>query len=224
MTHQYETLRTTLKELFDNQSRWGDYQTKSYELIKFYLDRGQKMYLQRGQFRDKFIIIDNLNGQNWYRCLNSSVKLIISQLVDQMRITEEFCVNNETTKLLNLTVDFVSFQLKVVYFQQIKELVCLQICICCKDKKNYLAYFVRGRIAGIPDSIKNKMIVPEISDLDSLLGLSRSMITPENLLKFFLEIVLYYDQTETISNLKLTEDSVETIGELIENLNEPVEI
>ena len=118
--------------------------------------------------------------------------------------------------MLNIVVDFKGFKLHVFYFQQTEELISLHIYVSRGNKKNYLAYYVRGRVAAIPDHIKDKINVPELNDLNSLVGINESMITPETLLNLFLEIILYYDQTETIGSLKLMEQDKLTITELIE--------
>lgn len=78
-------------------------------------------------------------------------------------------------------------------------------------KKNYLAYNVTSSLAKIPKEILEKMNIPELDDLNEVLDVNPEIISPDLLMKFFLEIILYYDSTETIGNLKLSPHSQLTI-------------
>lgn len=83
-------------------------------------------------------------------------------------------------------------------------------------KKNYLAYNVTSSLARIPKETLEKMKIPELDDLNEVLDLNPEIIHPNLLMKFFLEIILYYDSTETISDLKLLPQSELTIAQLLE--------
>jgi hypothetical protein len=218
MAKSYESLRESLKDLFDH-ANWGDFQTKSYNLIKLYQESKQGGYLAAQHYQDKHVITDNINGQVWYQAQKHCVRSIVSQLINQMEVVKEHCLNQPETKMLNVVVDFKQFQLHVHYFQQVNELISLQIYVTREKKKNYLAYYIRGRVVAIPSHIKSQIQVPELADLNNLVGINETMIAPEILLNFFLEIILYYDQTETIGELRLMEDHPEKITEIIERGN-----
>lgn len=212
-----DRLKTTLKELFDDTATWTNLQTKSYELLRTYQETNRKKYQTAQHYNDKQIISNNIKGQSWYQVENHCIKTIISQLIDQMNIISEHSINQPDTKMLNLLINFNQFNLNVFYFQQINEIINLQIYVSRNQKKNYLAYYIRGRIAAIPNQIRDKIQVPELNGLNNLIAINETMISAELLLNFFLEIILYYDQTETIESLKLMEDHDKTIKELLES-------
>jgi len=226
-----EELRALLKKIFDPGLKWGENQIKSYELMRHYLNSFHLKYLASNQIRDKYIIIDNLQGQAWYRGTGSSVNSIITSLLDQMKVTREESLNSDLTKALNLVMDFRRFRLHCYYYQHVDELVSLQIFITNDDvtltengatttRRNYLAYNVKGNITIIPPEIQGKIGVPELEDLHELTEINESMISASHLMKFFLEIILYYDETETIATLKLSQDEDQIIAQILETFED----
>jgi len=189
---------------------------RSYELLNRYLENNKKRHQSFQHHRDKQIISDNIAGQKWFSTTEHSARLMIGQLVDKMRISEELCINMPDTKMLNVTADFGNFQLRTFYFQQANELINLQITVCGEGRRNYLAYYVRGRIVAIPTNIKSRIRIPELDGLNDIVGLDATIISPLLLLYLFLEITLYYDQTETIANMKLIDSHDGTINAFIE--------
>jgi len=213
-----EELRSLLKSIFDPGLKWGENQIKSYELLRHYINTYRLRYLTSNQSRDKYIIVDNLQQQPWYRLQGASVNSIITSLIDQMKITREESLDTDLTKLLNLVVDFRHFQLHCYYYQQVGELVSLQIFIVSNDQRNYLAYNIKGNITVIPQEIREKIGVPELSYLNEQTQINEAMISAETLMKFFLEVILYYDETETISGLKLSQDDERPISTILETV------
>lgn len=213
-----DEMRVLLKSIFDPALNWGENQIKSYELLKHYLNTFRLKYLASNQSRDKFVIMDNLKGQSWYKQEGTSVNSILTSLIDQMTITREESMNTDLTKVLNLVIDFKHFKLQCYYYQQVGELISLQIFLSFDGdvkQRNYLAYNIKGSITVIPVEIQEKMGVPELYDLNDQTKINKSMISAEALMSFFLEIILYYDETETIGELKLSEASSQTINEIL---------
>ena len=215
-----DDLRELLKYIFDPGVKWGINQIKSYELLKHYLNTFGLRYIEANGARDKYIILDNLQGQPWYQVHGESVHNVITKLIDQIVIVKLDAFNTDLTKVLNLVIDFRGFQLHCYYYQQIGELVALQIYLAPKGanpvtKRNYLAYNIKGNITIIPPEIADKMELPELTDIHELTGINDTMIDSNTLLNFFLETILYYDETETILNVKLSHDSDKDISGLL---------
>lgn len=223
-------LRNILKTIYHPKYKWGDNQSRSYELMRHYVNTFRLKHLIANSPKDKFVIMDNMKGQNWFLEQSVSVRFILTGLIDQLKIIHEESLNTELTKLLSLVIDFGSFQLHTRYYQQVGDIVSLQIYLNAQsstslpseaksgEQRNYLAYYVKGNIITIPEHIKDKMDVPELTDINTLVGINDSMISSVLLLKFFLEIVLYYDETETVGLQKLSNTSTCDINESVDTL------
>lgn len=205
------SLKSALDEVFLDQP-WGDQQSKSCQLIKSYLNANLPRHHQQVYRHDKHIIADNLQGQSWYRSLCFGVRTILEQLLEQMVIQDFTCHNLEGIKMLNLESNFSQFTLTVRYYQLVGDLITLQIFLSNSKRRAYLAYYVKGRVVGIPEHIREKMLVPESKEIAGIVGINEALVNVETLVSFFLEIVLYYDQTETIGVLPLMEGANLTVA------------
>lgn len=214
----HSELRDILKTIYHPKYKWGDNQTKSYELMRHYVNTFRLNYLNTNASKDKFVIMDNMKGQGWFLEQSASVRFILTGLMDRIKILREESLNTEQTKLLNIIINFGDFQLHTCYYQSVGDLISLQIFLKANEQRNYLAYYVKGNIVAIPEQIREKMHVPELEDLNELVGINESMVSSVLLLKFFLEIVLYYDETETIGLQKPSLTSDSNINDLVETL------
>lgn len=207
-------LKDCLQQIFEDGVA-GDSQYKAYQILKLYLSANESKFHVLSNRDDRKIILDNLRGQKWFKLLAPGSKSVMERLVEQMKIDEYYCHADLQSKIMNMTVNFNKFQLIVRYYQCVNDLIQLQIYVSSQKKKNYMAYYVKGRIIGIPEHIKSKLDVPELDDLHQTVDINESMIGARILLHLFLEIILYYDQTESIGKLKLLESHQSTIEDIL---------
>jgi len=218
---ELDDIKSTLDGVFEPSSsghqQWGQYQTKCYLTIRTYIDRYRAMYSQYEHRNDKKTIMNNIVGQKWFIILGISDKNLIQGIVDRLEVCENFCHNTKDTKMLNLVIDLKKMKLVVKYYHLIGELVSLEIYTTDAKKKSYLAYNVRGKIARIPDEIKEKLTIPELDDLNSMLDIDEDLLDPMWIFKMLMEMVLYFDQTETIGLLRVADtDEDPSINDILE--------
>lgn len=218
-------LRSIIGRIFEEhsstnkpRSKWGDQQIACYRLLKKYTNQYYQKYCEFDHRNDKNSIKSNMEGQRWYKSQPMSSKLLIVNIIDQIKILDEISINKEHYKLLNLLVSFDKFKLSVDYYNNVNNIVYLEIHVTNtnKNKKNYIAYYIKGRNIDIDCKMKNRIDVPDMHDIYQLIDINENLIDSLTLLKLFLEIVLYYDQTETIGELKLKNDDNLTINEMLE--------
>lgn len=241
-----DELRSLLKKIYKPDQKWGDLQTQSYDILKQVVKTHQIDYLNSNSETDKYQVFTNLKGQLWYK-KNYQINVVLSGLMARMKIKRSEHLIQPETKLLILEIDFGNFDLNVNYFQQTNQILSLLIYLTKKPddgvqreqfmvngvlinpsklqtrggqnkpKKNYLAYNITSSLARIPKETLEKMKIPELDDLNELVDINPEIIPPTLLMKFFLEIILYYDSTETIGDLKLLPQAELTISQLMED-------
>lgn len=216
-------LRSIIGKIFEEhsssnkpRSKWGDQQVLCYRLLRKYTNQYYQKYCEFDHRNDKNSIKSNLEGQRWYKLLTMSSKMLIINIIDQITILDESSINKDHYKMLNLLVSFNNFKLSVDYYNNLNNIAYLEIFIANGNKKNYIAYYIKGRNIDIDCKIKNRIDVPDLHDIHQLVDINDKLIDSSTLLKLFLEITLYYDQTETIGDLKLKNDDNLTINEMLE--------
>lgn len=210
-------IKTYLIDTFD-VIEWSSKQYETYKLIKQYVNNFKENNRIHESRDDKKIIRNNLKDQSWFTF--SKAKPIISHLLDEMKLTNYTFDHNQCCLNFNIVLSFNHFQLiACLYKNYINSCVNYYILFENNQKQRaYLTYYTSMVGTILTDAIKN-IRLPEFDKIYEIIGINQNIFYQSDLLNFFAEIIMYYDDSSTIGDLPMGHDLSISINQLIEKFN-----
>lgn len=211
------TIRSQLMTTFETKE-WSHIQYETYKLIKQYVDslkEENRIYEIRD---DKMIIRNNFKEQSWFNYSKS--KPIIGHLLDMMKMVNYMFDHNEYCLNFNVVLSFDHFQLNgCLYKNYVNGFVNFYIFIeNDKHQKAYLTYYTQSPGIESSNDIK-KLKLPEFDKIYQIINIGQNIFYQCDLLNFFSEIIMYYDESGTIGDLPIGFNLNVTLNQLIEKFN-----
>ena len=205
-----------------NQDDWTSTQHDTYRFLSN-LIRDERIINRIKQFEskdDKNIIRGNFKEQPWF--IYSKSKPIITQLIEQMKpINYHYNhVDGIFTHLL-IDLDFGRFTLHgYLYHNDLNHMTSTHIYFeNRRHQKAYLTYYTHLDGFETPDNLKG-LKLPEFDKIYQISNLSQSIIYQCDLLNFFAEIIIYYDDSNQLGELPISHQCNVTLNQLIEQCNQ----
>lgn len=208
-------LSSALVEIF-NVPIWTNTQHEAFKLIDSYVNDLMEENRIFETKDDKIVIRDNIKEQDWFHFSKS--KPIISQLLDSMKLTNHTFKHNKFYVNMYVVLNFNQFQLVGCFYQNfINNMVNFYIYFeNQKKQKAYLTYYTSPSTVPQSDKI---LKLPEFDRIYEITNISQNILYQCDLLNFFAEIVMYYDESQTIGNLPIGNGFHVTLDQLIHKLN-----
>ena len=160
---------------------------------------------------------------------------MISQLLDAMKLTHYFFEDNQSLTNLMVDLSFGSFNLHAclyknkinqytnyyIFFDREKKDLRAQDFVPqnhATNKKAYLAYYTQSMGMQPTESMK-KVKLPEIDKIYEVTGIHPQTFYQYELMTLFSEIILYYDDSEMMGNLSISNFVQLTLNQIIERYN-----
>jgi hypothetical protein len=209
-----KTIQSHLVSVF-NVTEWSHPQYETYKVIKSYVESYEEENRRYEVKDDKIIIRNNFKEQPWFAYSKS--KPIISQLIDQMKLVDYIYDKNEFCLNLYVVLAFDNFKLNgCLYKNTVND--CINYYISLENhrhQKAYLTYYTHFH--GVDANQKLKL--PEFNKIYDITKLSQTILYQGDLLNFFAEIIMYYDESNTIGDLPIGVDLNVTLNQLVEKFN-----
>lgn len=192
---------------------WSQTQYDTYKLVKHYVDNFKEESIIYETKDDKIIIRNNFKEQTWFTYSKS--KPIISNLLDSMKLNIHTFQQNEYCINLYVVLSFEKFQLNGCLY---KNLInnCVNYYVYIENdshQKAYLTYYT-------PSNENNKKVkLPEFEKMYKIINIDKSIFYQCDLLNFLAEIIMYYDESETIGDLPIGNNINVTLNQLLKKLN-----
>jgi len=209
------TVNTLLTSIFVVKD-WSRVQFETYKLIKQFVDNFKENYRMYEVRDDKAIIRNNFKEQTWFNCSKS--KPIISHLLDNMKLTSYmydmtiYCVN------FNVVLSFEQFQLIGHLYKNFTNNL-TNYYILVSNKKNqqaYLTFYVNA----IGNDVNTKNLkLPEFDQIYEIINISQNIFYQCDLINFFAEIIMYYDDSQLIGDIPMSNAVTVTLNQLTEKFN-----
>ena len=210
-----KSIKSYLLNLFDVKE-WSHLQYDTYKLLKQFvnnLSEENRIYELRD---DKNIIRNNFKEQPWF--IHSKSKPIISQLLDKMTLRSYVYEHNECCLNLHVILSFGSFQLNgCLYKNYINQYINYYIFVENeKHQKAYITYYTQPKLS---EQVKN-LKLPEFNNIYYIVNLSQTIIYQCDLLNFFSEIMMYYDDSGLLGDLPIDNGHAITLNQLVDKSNQ----
>jgi hypothetical protein len=208
-------INTTLTTIF-NVKDWSYTQSETYKLMKQFVDSFKENYRVHETRDDKVIIRNNFKEQTWFICSKS--KPIISHLLDNMKLTSYMYDANEYCINFNVVLSFDHFQLNGhLYKNFTNNLINYYILVeNKKHQKAYLTFYVNA----IGNDINTKNLkLPEFNQIYEIINISQNIFYQCDLINFFAEIIMYYDESQLIGDIPIGNNISVTLNQLTEKFN-----
>lgn len=215
------TLEATMNQLFENES-WNSQQHLGYNLmrnnVQHFKEKNKKFEIKD----DRMIIRNNLKEQLWYGYSKS--KPIMNQLLDLMVMTNYICDVNDYCNNFMLVTSFDKFKLHTcLYHNHINKFLNFYIYFENEQKNRaYLAYYTLAMGMEPNGNMKN-LKLPEFEKIYQVTGLNQQMFYQYDLLNFFAEIIMYYEESNQLGNIQISHIMPVTLNQLIEKYNDYVD-
>jgi len=206
------SILSQLLTIFD-VTEWTHTQYDTYKLLKQYVDNLESNGRAFETIDDRSIIRSNFMEQIWFKYSKS--KPIISQLLDAMKLNtytfhqSMYCIN------LYVVLSFNQFRLNgCLYKNLVNNYINYYIYLENNTHdKAYLTYYTKST----DNELKIKL--PEFDKIYQIINIDQSILYQCDLLNFFSEIIMYYDESCTIGDLPIGNDINITLNQLIEKFN-----
>lgn len=209
------SLNTNLIAIF-NFKEWSHLQSDAYKLIKQLTTNFKEEYRIHEIRDDKAIIRNNFKEQTWFNCSKS--KPIISHLLDNMKLINHTYDSSEYSLHFNVVLSFDQFQLNGHLYKNLTNNF-IDYYIFVENKKNqkaYLTFYVDAMGAEI--NTKN-LKLPEFDQIYDIINISQNIFYQCDLINFFAEIIMYYDDSMLIGSLPIGNNLSVTLNQLTEKFN-----
>ena len=192
-------IRTNLITVF-NVKYWNNPQYDLYKLLRQYVNSFREESRIFELKDDKVIIRNNFKEQSWFN--NSKSKPIIGHLIDIMKIKNYSFTQNEQCINYNIVIDFDQFVVNGCLYQNVLNRACI-FYICFENNKHHKAYLTYyTHILGFVQTDELKKIrLPEFDQIYNIINISQTILYQCDLVNFFSEIIMYYDESQSIGNL-----------------------
>ncbi len=211
------SLESSLISIF-NSEHWTPLQQQTYTLIKNYVQNFREDSRKSEIKDDRMIIRRNLTDQIWF--LNSKSKPLLSLLLDHMSLTSYVFDQNDDYVNLMLCLSFKTFDLHVCfYLNRINHFSNFYIYFeNPQHQKAYMTYYTN--VMGTdPNTNVKKLQLPEFTKIYQVTGINSQMFYQYDLLIFFAEIAMYYDESGLIGNIQISHSLSVTLNQLIAKFN-----
>lgn len=210
---------------------WTSLNHQCYQMVKDYAQYYQKKNRQYESTEDKRIIRGNLNEQDWFK--HSKVKPVMSQLLDQMTLNHYSFDQNDFFINLMVIISFQTFNVNVCLYKnkvnhftnyyisftkpipKLKNQTPAKSAKSAKSSRAYMAYFIEA-MGTVPTENMKMVKLPELEKIYQITGLSPHDFNPSDLLCFFSEIILYYDDSEILGDLQIGNYVSISLNQIIE--------
>jgi hypothetical protein len=211
------SLESTLGSIFDIND-WNPLQHQSYTIIRRYVDNFRENNRIYETKNDKLIIRNNFKDQIWF--IYSKSKPIMSQLLDVMELSRYVFEDNEYCVNLLLVVSFGTFKMKACFYKN-KINNFLNYFILFENNKGQRAYLTYYTVSMGSEPTENtkKLKLPEFEKIYLIISINPQMFYQYDLLNFFSEIVMYYDESEIIGNTQISQNLQVTLNQLMSQYN-----
>jgi hypothetical protein len=213
-THQ---VKSDIISIF-NIREWTSTQHDLYNLLKQYVDNFKDENHKYEMRDDKNIIRNNFKEQSWYKYSKS--KPIIGHLVDQMELTNYMYDQNDHSVHLDITLSFDHFHISCCLYKNTSNNYVDYYLFIENNRhlKAYITYYTSPIDNDFHSKLK-KLKLPEFDKLYQIIDINQSILYQGDLLNFIAELILYYDPSETIGNMPISNDLNVTLNQLIEKFN-----
>lgn len=216
-----QTLETLINQTLQSKT-WTSFQHRVYQLLARTVNKYQEDNRIFEVRDDKMIMRTNLVDQYWFN--NSKAKPIISQLLDVMNLVNYSFIDDECCIHLYVLISFKHFRLHgCLYRNKINQYTNYYIFVDQIDqpaRKAYLVYYTYT-LGFTPTENMKKMAVPEFDKLYAITQIDPDIFPKYELLTFFAEIILYYDDTESMGQLPIGYGVSATLNQIINLANHP---
>ena len=217
MDATFSSFDKSLTSIFTSQ-HWTDLQYQSYQLINEYVEEYQEKNRVYSTEMDKKIISGNLRDQLWFK--HSKGKAIMSQLLDFMTLEDYHLDYNKAFTNFILSLSFRTFKIHVcLYKNDINKFINYYVFFERQEKKAYLAYYIEAMGMDVNDHFK-KIKLPEFEKIYRIIDVNPQTLFQYELINFFSEIIMYYDDSEILGNLSIGNSYPVTLNSLINKSNE----
>jgi hypothetical protein len=198
-----------------NVKEWSRTQHETYKLIKQLTDTFKEDYRIHEVRDDKAIIRNNLKEQTWFNCSKS--KPIISQLLDNMKIINYMYNLSKDCLSFNVVLSFDNFQLNGHLYKNFTNNI-TNYYIFFENKKHlkaYLTFYINT--IGTAD-VNTK--IPEFDQIYEIMNMSQNILYQCDLINFFAEIIMYYDESQLIGDVPIGNNLSITLNQLTNKFND----
>lgn len=204
----------TVNNLFDC-NEWTSFQNKAYVKMKHIIENFQEDSKKYEIKDDKLIIRNNLKDQIWFTY--SKTKPIISQLLDCMSLIHYIFNDSDFCTNFYLVISFGKFNLHAcLYKNKINNFLNHYIFFENHKKiKAYLTYYHYSMGTSINEDLK-KLKVPEFEKIYDVIGMSDQILSQYDLLNFFSEVIMYYDESQIIGDVQISHNFSLSLNQLTE--------
>ena len=205
-------LNKTLTGIF-NIPKWTVKEKAVYEIIKKFNDRYTEKYLIESATDDIKIIRSNLKDLNWYTTCKNQCS--ITSMLSTLKIENAFYTKDQTITLLSILIRISSWHLHIsYYYNRINECVNYFIYFVISHKKYYISYYTKVIGQSLVSDTDQQLLLESIPEIDKIHIVTKSDLTKNELLMFFIEVILYYDQSGEIGNLPLSQYTKITLNKI----------
>ena len=211
------SLESLLSSIFET-TEWTQYQHNSYVTLKHYVNNFKENNKKYEIKDDRLIIRNNLKDQRWFTFSKS--KPLMSNLLDSMILERYICDDNEYCVNFMLVISFGSFKLHAcLYKNKVNNLINYYVSFENNAKQRaYMAYYTISMGTEPTENMK-KIKLPEFEKIYTITSISSQMFYQYDLLNFFAEIIMYYDESGLIGDISLGNNTPITFNQLITKYN-----
>jgi len=210
-----KTLKSILIDTFKVKN-WSRLQYDTYKTIQQYVNDFREVN-RISEIKDDLTIIRcNLKDQVWFNLSKS--KPIIGHLLDTMQIIHYTYDENIQSTNFNISISFNKFQ---VHCSMYKNLInnFTNYYIFFENEKHLRAYMSFYTTFNTNETELSKCKLPEFDKIYEITNLSQNILYQSDLINFFSEIIMYYDESGKIGDLPIGNDLNVTLNQLIEKSN-----
>lgn len=198
-SHPNDIIYHALSEAFNNP-KWTGRSRVIYQIMKQYVQNHTLRYYQHDLSYARSIITKNIGFQPWYQAsrnranINRLLQSIV--LINHVSDVSDYAINFGLSLRLSYEK---SFELHISYYynkinRSTNYLICVQN---AGQEKAYLAYYT-AFLGGSPSSSALKLKLPELDKIYRIAHLVATEIGQLEFVCLVAEIVMYYDNSQTI--------------------------
>lgn len=211
------SINQQLSSIF-NVKEWTKNQHDTYKLLKHYVDTMKDVNHAHELRDDKTIIRNNFKNQAWF--IHSRSKPIIHQLLDSMDLVTYMCDCGDQVINMYLVLKFGHFRVHgCLYKNMVNDTINYYIYFeNDKHQRAYLTYYTHVPGHVVSDTVK-QIKVPEFDKIYDLIKIDQNLLYQCDLLNFFAEIIMFYDESELIGTLPMSQNMTVNLNQLIQKFN-----
>jgi hypothetical protein len=211
------SIQEVLSNIF-NVKDWSLKQYDTYKLLKHYITAFKEDNRAYELRDDKIIIRNNFKDQTWF--IHSRSKPIINQMLDTMDLDRYSFDHNEHIINLYIVLKFNQFTIHGCLYKNLVNNVINYYIFFENDKQQraYLTYYTHAAGHTTNDSVK-QVRVPEFDKIYSIINIDQDLLYQCDLLNFFSEIIMYYDESGIIGDIPMGHNINVSLNQLTAKFN-----